>query len=225
MDYFDDYDWCEPEYRGQADEIVSNAIRQLEELVSDDAKIMLQEYHDLETRKLELEREIHKLESQKHKSEEDLKDQIALYERMDMEDLPRGFVNKIVDSLIGDFKIGDYVWTIGTEYRSFECPLCHGKGVVFAKIGENQDFEIKCPKCDGYKKISKLSYYAQKRKIERFEISLSFNSDNRMWVVDEDHIVFYDGNYNRNKNGLYKTEQEAIDAATKKNAEVGNKPH
>lgn len=221
MNYFDDYDWCEPECGGQADEIVSNAVRQLEELVSDDAKIMLQKYHDLETRKLELEREIHKLEIKKHKSEEDLKDQIALYERMDMEDLPKGFVSKIVGSLIGDFKIGDYVWTIGTEYKSFECPLCHGKGLVFAKIGENPDLEIKCPKCDGYKKISKLSYCVQKRKIERFEISLSFNSDNRMWVVDEDHIVFYDGNCNRNKNGLYKTEQEAIDAATKKNAEVG----
>lgn len=223
MDYFDDYDWCEPENRGQADEIVSNAIRQLEELVSDDAKIMLQEYHGLETRKLELEREIHKLESKKHKSEEDLKDQIALYERMDMEDLPRGFVNKIVGSLIGDFKIGDYVWTINTEYKTFECPLCHGKGVVFAKIGEKTDFEINCPKCNGYKKISKLSYYAQKRKIERFNISISFNSYNRMWVADEDHIIFYDGNSNRNTNGLYKTEQEASEAAAKKNAEMENK--
>lgn len=220
MDYFDDYDWCEPEYRDQADEIVSNAIRQLEELVSDDAKNMLQEYHDLETRKLKLEREIRELESKKHKSEEDLKDQIALCERMDMEDLPRGFVNKIVCSLIGDFKIGDYVWTINTEYKTFECPLCHGKGVVFAKIGENPDLEIKCPKCDGYKKISKLSYCVQKRKIARFDIRLNFNNLNQMWVADEDHIIFCDGDYSRYANGLYKTEQEAIDVAAKKNAEV-----
>ena len=41
-----------------------------------------------------------------------------------------------------------------------------------------------------------------------------------MWVTDEDHIVFYDGYYHRCKNGLYKTEQDAIDAAAKKNAEV-----
>ena len=225
MRYFEDYSWCEPEAESQADQIVSSAIEQLKDLVSDSTKASMKEYQDLEARKIKLQREVNELEYKKHKSEEELKDQIALYERMDMEDLPRGFVNKIVDSLIGDFKIGDYVWTIGTEYRSFECPLCHGKGVVFAKIGENQDFEIKCPKCNGYKKISKLSYHVQKRKIERFEISLSFNSDNRMWVADEDHIVFYDGNYNRNTNGLYKTEQEAIDAATKKNAEVENKLH
>lgn len=221
MDYFDDYDWCEPEYRGQADEIVSNAIRQLEELVSDDAKIMLQEYHDLETRKLELEREIHKLESKKHKSEEELKDQIALYKQMDEHDLPKGFVNKIVGALIGNFKIGDDVWTIETKYKSSECPLCHRKGVVSAKINGSIDRDIQCPKCNGRKTVANLSYHAQKRKIARFDIKLSFNNLNQMWVVDEDHIAFCDGDYNRCANGLYKTEQEAIDAAAKKNAEVG----
>ncbi len=221
MDYFDDYDWCEPEYIGQADEIVSNAIRQLEELVSDDAKIMLQEYHDLETRKLELEREIHKLESKKHKSEEELKDQIALYKQMDEHDLPKGFVNKIVGALIGNFKIGDDAWTIEAKYKSSECPLCHGKGVVSAKINGSIDRDIQCPKCNGRKTVANLSYYAQKRKIARFDIKLSFNNLNQMWVVDEDHIAFCDGDYNRCANGLYKTEQEAIDAAAKKNAEVG----
>ena len=221
MDYFDDYDWCEPEYRGQADEIVSNAIRQLEELVSDDAKIMLQEYHDLETRKLELEREIHKLESKKHKSEEELKDQIALYEQMDEHDLPKGFVNKIVGALIGNFKIGDDAWTIEAKYERSECPLCHGKGVVSVKINGSIDCDIQCPKCNGCKTVANLSYHAQKRKIARFDIKLSFNNLNQMWVADEDHIVFCDGDYNRCANGLYKTEQEAIDAAAKKNAEVG----
>ena len=220
MDYFDDYDWCEPEYRGQADEIVSSAIRQLEELVSDDAKIMLQEYHDLETRKLELEREIHKLEYKKHKSEEELKDQIALYEQMDEHDLPKGFVNKIVGALIGNFKIGDDAWTIEAKYESSECPLCHGKGVVSAKINGSIDRDIQCPKCNGYKTVANLSYHAQKRKIARFNIKLSFNNLNQMWVADEDHIVFSDGDYNRCVNDLYKTEQEAIDAAAKKNAEV-----
>lgn len=49
---------------------------------------------------------------------------------------------------------------------------------------------------------------------------LNFNNLNQMWVADEDHIVFYDGYYHRCKGGLYKTEQDAIDAAAKKNAEV-----
>ena len=65
-----------------------------------------------------------------------------------------------------------------------------------------------------------FSYYAQKRKIARFDIRLNFNNLNQMWVADEDHIIFCDGDYNRCANGLYKTEQEAIDAAAKKNAEV-----
>lgn len=60
----------------------------------------------------------------------------------------------------------------------------------------------------------------KKRKIARFDIRLNFNNLNQMWVADEDHIIFCDGDYNRYVNGLYKTEQEAIDAAAKKNAEV-----
>ena len=98
--------------------------------------------------------------------------------------------------------------------------LCHGKGVVSTRINGSIDRDIKCPECNGYKRVSNLSYYAQKRKIARFDIRLNFNNLNQMWVADEDHIIFCDGDYNRYVNGLYKTEQEAIDAAAKKNAEV-----
>lgn len=223
MGYFEDYSWCEPEAESQADQIVSNAIKQLKELVSDSTKATMKEYQDLETRKIKLQREVDELEYKKHKSEEELKDQIALYEQMDEHNLPKGFVNKIVGSLIGDFKIGDDAWTIEAKYESFDCPLCHGKGLVSAKINGSTDFDIQCPKCNGYRTVSHLSYYAQKRKIKRFDIRLDFNSLNQMWVADEDHIVFYDGNYSRCTNGLYKTEQDAIDAAAKKNAEVDAK--
>ncbi len=220
MGYFEDYSWCEPEAESQADQIVSSAIEQLKNLVSDSTKVTMKEYQDLEARKLKLQHEINELEYKKHKSEEELKDQIALYKRMDEHDLPKDFVNKIVGALIGDFKIGDDAWTIEAKYKSSECPLCHGKGVVSARINESIDCDIQCPKCNGYKTVSNLSYYAQKRKIVRFDIRLNFNNLNQMWVADEDHIVFYDGYYHRCKGGLYKTEQDAIDAAAKKNAEV-----
>lgn len=220
MGYFEDYSWCEPEAESQVDQIVSSAIEQLKDLVSDSTKASMKEYQDLKTRKNKLKREVNELEYKKHKSEEELKDQIALYEQMDERDLPKGFVNKIVGALIGDFKIGDDAWTIEAKYKSSECPLCHGKGVVSAKINESIDCDIQCPKCNGYKAVSNLSYYAQKRKIVRFDIRLNFNNLNQMWVADEDHIVFYDGYYHRCKGGLYKTEQDAIDAAAKKNAEV-----
>lgn len=220
MGYFEDYSWCEPEAESQADQIVSSAIEQLKDLVSDSTKATMKEYQDLEARKIKLQREVNELEYKKNKSKEELKDQIALYERMDEHDLPKGFVNKIVGALIGDFKIGDDAWTIEAKYESSNCPMCHGKGLVSAKINGSTDFDIKCPKCSGYKTVSNLSYYAQKRKIARFDIRLNFNNFNRMWVTDEDHIVFCDGDYNRCVNGLYKTEQEAIDAAAKKNAEV-----
>ena len=105
MGYFEDYSWCEPEAESQADQIVSSAIEQLKNLVSDSAKTTMKEYQDLETRKIKLQREVNELEYKKHKSEEELKDQIALYKRMDEHDLPKGFVNKIVGALIGDFKI------------------------------------------------------------------------------------------------------------------------
>lgn len=221
MGYFEDYSWCEPEAESQADQIVSSAIEQLKDLVSDSTKATMKEYQDLEARKIKLQREVNELEYKKNKSKEELKDQIALYERMDEHDLPKGFVNKIVGALIGDFKIGDDAWTIEAKYESSDCPMCHGKGLVSAKINGSTDCNIQCPKCSGYKTVSNLSYYAQKRKIRRFDIRLSFNNLNQMWVADEDHIVFYDGDYSRCTNGLYKTEQEAIDAAAKKNAEVG----
>ena len=220
MGYFEDYSWCKPEAESQADQIVSSAIEQLKNLVSDSAKATMKEYQDLETRKIKLQREVNELEHKKHKSEEELKDQIALYKRMDEHDLPKGFVNKIVGALIGDFKIGDDAWTIEAKYKSSECPLCHGKGVVSTKVNGSIDRDIKCPECNGYKRVSNLSYYAQKRKIARFDIRLNFNNLNQMWVADEDHIIFCDGDYNRYANGLYKTKQEAIDAAAKKNAEV-----
>lgn len=220
MGYFEDYGWYEPEAESQVDQIVSSAIEQLEDLVSDSTKAAMKEYQDLEARKIKLQREVDELEYKKHKSEEELKNQIALYKRIDEHDLPKDFVNKIVGALIGNFKIGDDAWTIESKYKSSECPLCHGKGVVSAKINGSIDCDIQCPKCNGYKTVSNLFYYAQKRKIVRFDIRLNFNNLNQMWVADEDHIVFYDGYYRRCKNGLYKTEQDAIDAAAKKNAEV-----
>ena len=65
------------------------------------------------------------------------------------------------------------------------------------KINGSIDRDIKCPECNGYKRVSNLSYYAQKRKIARFDIRLNFNNLNQMWVADEDHIIFCDGDYNR----------------------------
>ena len=130
MGYFEDYSWCEPEAESQADQIVSSAIEQLEDLVSDSTKAAMKEYQDLEARKIKLQDEVNELECKKHKSEEELKNQIALYKRIDEHDLPKDFVNKIVGALIGNFKIGDDAWTIESKYKSSECPLCHGKGVA-----------------------------------------------------------------------------------------------
>lgn len=100
MGYFEDYSWCEPEAESQADQIVSSAIEQLKDLVSDSTKAAMKEYQDLEARKIKLQREVDELEHKKHKSEEELKDEIALYKQMDEHDLPKGFVNKIVGTLM-----------------------------------------------------------------------------------------------------------------------------
>lgn len=66
MRYFEDYSWCEPEAESQADQIVSSAIEQLKNLVSDSAKATMKEYQDLKTRKIKLQREVNELEHKKN---------------------------------------------------------------------------------------------------------------------------------------------------------------
>lgn len=203
---FDEYE----EYFGympEADLIIEEAKKKLFDLLSETVKQNLdsvikesKRYDELHNKCLSEEARLARIKNSILEAEKKL-EEYELYE------MPLKYAKRFVKNAIGDFTIGDEVYTFGYVRKEELCPMCKGNGKIEAIIGEEKS-EIKCPKCGGTKRIVLDTKVIKKAKVSDVYLRLCFHKD-RTSYWNTDNIFLDNSNYATSINNIFATLEEA----------------
>ena len=76
--------------------------------------------------------------------------------------------------LFGESRPWKKVWKIDREYKTWDCAMCNGKGVVNAKINE-LNTAVRCPSCNGKGTKSMPVHYPINVSINHLDYKLDRN--------------------------------------------------
>lgn len=172
-----DYDYDEYFYEpSKADEIIKKATNELKEMLTDEAKKILEDVKEASDNYSKLLRESVNLDSRIAEAKRELE---ALYEQTEnaqIQDIPQRYLASIVRSVTKDIAPGDTVWVLETERKRKKCPLCDGVKQVSA-IVNGTERDVKCPDCDGYGYIDEKYQEVTKKTVSSVELRLCFSEN------------------------------------------------
>lgn len=206
---FEDYEECFG-YLPEADLIIEEAKKKLFDLLSDEVKRNLdsvikesKRYDELRDKCRSEEARLARIENSILKAEKEL-------EESELYKMPLKYATRFVRNAIGDFTIGDEVYTFGYVRKEELCPMCKGNGKIEAIIGEEKS-EIKCPKCGNTKIITVDNKVIKKAKVSDVYLRLCFHKDRTSyWNLEN---IYLDNNqFATNKNHIFATYEEAEQA-------------
>lgn len=203
---FDEYE----EYFGyipEADLIIEEAKKKLFNLLSDEVKQNLDNVVKESKRYDELHDKCRSEEARLARIENSILEADKRLEESELYEMPLKYAKRFVKNAIGDFTIGDEVYTFGYVRKEELCPMCKGNGKIEAIIGEEKS-EIKCPKCGNAKRITVDNKVIKKAKVSDVYLRLCFHKDRTSyWSLEN---IFLDNNqYATNINHIFATYEEA----------------
>lgn len=206
----------------KADEIILDAIEKLQTLMTDKAKELVTDYTKASSNLDQIRREIHYAKAEKKRVQEELERAKACLSNYKNNDFPRELVQKMAKAVCGDFAPGDEVWIINGNYNPMPCSFCHELGQIFVTFPDGSAGSIRCPKCEGHKKISHFQHRTEKTKISEIYMKLCFRSD-RVSYWDTDTIRVSGSETRVPVENVFKTEEEAQKRADELNEKENNK--
>ena len=206
----------------EADEIIRDAAEKLQALMTDRAKELVTDYTKASSNLNQIRREIYYAKAEKKRVQEELECAKTSLDNYKNNNLPRELVQKMAKAVCGDFAPGDKVWIITHECHCSPCSFCHELGKVSVTFPDGSSGSIKCPKCEGYKKISHYQHRTEKTTILEIRMKLCFESDRvSYWDRDAIRVSGLDGLMPLNN--IFKTEEEAQKCADEMNKKEQNK--
>lgn len=194
-------------YFPEADAIIEEAKTKLIGLLSDEVK------QKLETTLKEAERyeEIHEKcrseEMRLKRIENAIKEAEERLEKSELYDMPKKYAQRFVKDVLGDFTLGDEVYTFDYIRKSETCPMCKGESKIQAIAGGITS-EIKCPKCNGLGEATVDKTIIKKAKISDVDLKLCFHKDRTSYWSREN--IYLDGRtWATNINNIFATQEEA----------------
>ena len=194
-------------YMPEADAIIEEAKTKLIDLLSSEVKTKLQESIKQAEMLDELKRKCGEAEARLSRINRKIEEAEKQLEKSELYDMPKKYVARFVKNAIGDFTVGDNVYTFGYVREYEDCPVCKGVG-EFDTIVSDEKIKMKCSYCNGVGKR-----YVDKRTIERARIStihlkLCFHED-RTSFWSSDNIYLDRKQYATPLKNIFATKEEA----------------
>lgn len=194
-------------YMTEADIVIEEAKTKLLDLLSSEVKTKLQESIKQAEMLDELKRKCEEAEARLSRINRKIEDAEKQFEKSELYDMPNKYVARFVKNAIGNFTVGDNVYTFGYERKYEDCPVCKGVG-EFDAIVSDEKIKMKCSYCNGVGKR-----YIDKKAIERARISeiclkLCFHEDKtNYWSLD--NIYLDRKQYSTPLRNIFVTKEEA----------------
>ncbi len=194
-------------YMPEADAIIEEAKKKLYDLLSEEVKQNIDRVIAESKRYDELRNKCRSEEARLARIENNILEAEKRFEQSELYDMPNKYAKRFVKNAIGDFTIGDEVYTFGFERKEELCPMCKGNGTVEVICGEEKS-EIKCPNCDNRKRITIDRRIIKKAKVSDVYLMLCFHKD-RTSYWNTDNIYLDNNNFSTNIEYIFATYEEA----------------
>jgi hypothetical protein len=132
------------------------------------------------------------------------------------EDLPKikkDAHKQAVTDLFGGFNVRQKVWVVGAEYLYNPCTACIEGEITI--ILDGKETTIRCPKCNGNKKVSTCVYVAKEKRINSIHYEKSMRGIKDVTLIS----VYLQDDCKYNIDQLYATKEECQAKVGRRNEE------
>lgn len=203
FDNYEDYLYSS----SKADELIEEMKEKLHELITDEAKEMMETYRKAENELSDLNGQITRKKRDIKNLQEELKELEEKQIKTDKYDMPRKYIDAFVRDITGYFAPGDKVFVLESKANRIDCNKCSGKKKVKAII-EGEESTIECPKCKGYGSVSEYYDIIEEKEIRDVYLKLCFEK-NRVGVWTSDSVYVKGEEYATKPKNIFKTYEDA----------------
>lgn len=202
----------------KADELMEEMKDKLHELITDEAKEIMEAYRAAEGEISELNKQIGRKKVMIRNLQEELKELEGKKIKAEKYDMPRKYIDAFVRDITGCFAPGDKVFVLQSKAKITTCNKCNGEKKVVAII-EGEESTIECPKCKGYGKVSEWYDIVEEKQIENVHLKLCFQKD-RVGVWTSDSVYVRGQEYAVKPEYIFKSREDAEKAMKERVSEV-----
>lgn len=203
FDNYEDYLYSS----SKADELIEKMKEKLHELITDEAKEMMEAYRKAENELSDLNGQITRKKRDIKNLQEELKELEEKQIKTDKYDMPRKYIDAFVRDITGYFAPGDKVFVLESKANRIDCNKCSGKKKVKAII-EGEESTIECPKCKGYGTVAECYDIIEEKEIRDVYLKLCFGK-NRVGVWTSDSVYVKGEEYAIKPENIFKTYEDA----------------
>jgi len=202
----------------KANELMEEMKDKLHELITDEAKEIMEAYRAAEGEISELNKQIGRKKVMIRNLQEELKELEERHIKADKYDMPRKYIDTFVRDITGSFAPGDKVFVLDNRARRVSCDKCNGEKKVVAII-EGEESTIECPKCKGYGTVSEGYDIVEEKQIENVHLKLCFQKD-RVGVWTSDSVYVRGQEYAVKPERIFRSKEDAEKAMKERVSEV-----
>lgn len=191
----------------EADKTIEETKDKLHDLITDEARGVMEGYRKAKEEINVLDREISRKKIEINTLQQKINELETQHEQIDKYKMPRKYIDSFVRDVTGHFAPGDKVFVIDSKTKRVQCDKCKGEKKVRAII-EGEENTIECPKCRGYGVVSEYSKAIKEKTIYDVRLKLCFEKD-RVGVWTSDSVYVRGQEYAVNPNEIYETYEEA----------------
>ena len=215
---FDDDEFFSPDFyvdedgepicdQSQAESIIQQAAADLQAVLTEKAKAIIQQTKDARDELIKLKQEINWNEIRVHETEMALQEAKKKAENFEKYEMPAKYIKAFVQEATGFYAPGDKVFRVKMEYTRKECPFCKGKYKIDVQYN-GETLTIRDPHCRGEGYLTEEHYEVEETKIKSIRLMLCFDEYRANYWNTES--VFIPGNdYSINPKYIFRTREEA----------------
>ncbi|MBR3020430.1 MAG: hypothetical protein IKH57_25760 [Clostridia bacterium] len=206
-DFYEDEDGEYVCDQSQAESIIQQAADDLQAVLSEKAKSIIQQAKEARSELEKIKQEIAWNECRVHETELELREAQQKAENFEKHEMPAKYIQAFVRDATGFYAPGDKVFYAKTVYERKECPICHGKKKINASY-EGKMLSVSCPQCSEYGSIGIEHHEVKETEVSNVYLKLCFDKY-RANYWNTESVFILGSEYSVNPERLFKTREEA----------------
>ena len=193
--------------QSQAESIIQQAANDLQAVLTEKAKAIIQQAKDARAELEKLKQEINWNERRVHETEMELQEAKKKAEHFEKHEMPAKYIQAFVRDATGFYAPGDKVFYVNDTYTRNECPFCKGTARINVQYN-GETLSVADPHCKGNGYIAETHYGVIETEITGVYLKLCFG-EYKACYWNTDSVFIHGREYSVKPELLFRTREEA----------------
>lgn len=210
---FEEYEDCVVSV-GEADCVIKNAVDELENLLTSEARSLMEQARSAKKESEGANMELLRLKRAISEADAELERKKRKLDEYEKTCLPNEFVRRMVFNATGGYAPGDKVYQIVSDRHESKCTACGGSKEISVTI-DGTEHKAQCPVCKGWGYVATYTDRIKESTVSSVYLKLCFRKDRVSYWNTE--CVFLDGkDSSTNPKKIFRTKEDAERAIAEK---------